>query len=192
MRRFVLVYGFIAGGVLAAMMVITGVFHRQIPIEAGEVIGYTTMVLAFLMVFFGVRSYREEVGGGTVSFGRALGVGLGITLVAAICYVAAWEVVLPTLMADFPERYQAHLMEQARASGATEAELARKAQELAGFWQQYQNPLVRIGFTFLEPLPVGLVFSLLTAWIMSRRRPTHTPDSAPAPKPAPPHYAGGL
>ena len=39
------------------------------------VIGYTTMVIAFLLIFFGVRSYRDNVAGGTVRFGRAFAVG---------------------------------------------------------------------------------------------------------------------
>jgi hypothetical protein len=34
----------------------------------------------------------------------------------------------------------------------------------------YKNPLVNIAFTFLEPLPVGIVFTLVTAGVMSRKR----------------------
>jgi hypothetical protein len=34
----------------------------------------------------------------------------------------------------------------------------------------YQNPVMNALFTFLEPLPVGLLVSLISAWILSRRR----------------------
>jgi hypothetical protein len=37
------------------------------------------------------------------------------------------------------------------------------------FAEMYKNPLVNIAFTLLEPLPVALVFTLLTAGIVSRR-----------------------
>ena len=88
MRKIVLTFGLIAGGILSLMMLLTIPFMDQIGFERGEVIGYTTMVLAFLMIFFGVKSYRDNVAGGTVSFGRAFLVGLLITAVASVCYVA--------------------------------------------------------------------------------------------------------
>src|SRR5215510_15001155 len=87
MKRTVLVFGLIAGAIMAAMMFITMPLIDRIRPERAEIIGYTTMVIAFLMIFFGIRSYRENVGGGSISFGRALSVGLLIVLVASICYV---------------------------------------------------------------------------------------------------------
>ena len=45
-------------------------------------------LMAFLMVYFGVKSYRDNVAGGRVTFGRALQVGLLITVLASACYVA--------------------------------------------------------------------------------------------------------
>ena len=41
--------------------------------SAGPSAGYVTMVLAFLLVYFGVRSTRDTVGEGTVGFGRRAG-----------------------------------------------------------------------------------------------------------------------
>ena len=32
------------------------------------------------------------------------------------------------------------------------------------------NPLVNVAFTLLEPLPVGLVFTLVSAGVLSRKR----------------------
>ena len=71
MRKIVLTYGLIAGAILAAMMFATLPFEDRIGFDKAAVIGYTTMVAAFLMVFFGVRSYRDRVAGGSLSFGRS-------------------------------------------------------------------------------------------------------------------------
>jgi len=71
MKKFVLTFGLIAGAMMSVMMLITIPLQERIGFDHGEVIGYTTMVLAFLMVFFGVRSYRDRVAGGSVSFVRA-------------------------------------------------------------------------------------------------------------------------
>jgi hypothetical protein len=170
MRKIVLTFGLIAGLILAAMMLITVPFHEQIGFDAGTVIGYTTMVLAFLMVFFGVRSYRDTLSGGTVTFGRALLVGVLIVAVATACYVATWEFIYYKFAPDFADKYAAHVLEKARAAGATEAQLAERTRELTEFKEMYRNPLVNIALTVLEPLPVGLVFSLVAAGVLSRKR----------------------
>ena len=170
MRKIVLTFGLIAGGVLSAMMLLTMPFMDQIGFEKGEIIGYTTMVAAFLLVFFGVKSHRDSVAGGTVTFGRAFLVGLLITLVASTCYVATWQVIYYKIAPDTVEKYAAHALEKAKKSGATEAQLMAQKKEMAEFAELYKNPLVNIAITYIEPLPVGLVFSLVAAGILSRKR----------------------
>lgn len=170
MQKIVLTFGLIAGVIMSAMLALTVPFQDALGFDKGAILGYTSMVLAFLMIYFGVRSYRDTVGEGAVTFGRAFMVGLAIMLVATACYVVTWEVIYYTSSGDFAEKYAAHAMAEARASGASEAELAAKAKEMAEFGELYKNPLVNIAFTLLEPLPVGIPFALLSAWLLSRRR----------------------
>ena len=170
MRKIVLTFGLIAGAILSAMMLLTLPFQDQIGFDKGAIIGYTTMVLAFLMVFFGVRSYRDNVAGGSVTFGRAFKVGLLITAVATVCYVATWQVIYYKFAPDFVEKYAAYAVEKAKQSGATEEQIAAKTKRMAEFKELYKNPLVNIALTFLEPLPVGIVFTLVTAGVLSRKR----------------------
>jgi hypothetical protein len=170
MRKIVLTFGLIAGAMLSAMMLMTLPFLDQIGFDKGEVIGYTTMVLAFLMVYFGVRSYRDDVAGGSVTFGRAFLVGLLITFVASACYVATWQMIYHKVAPDFVEKYAAHAVQKAKKSGASEAQIAAQQKEMNEFKEMYKNPFINIGITFLEPLPVGLLFTLVTAGVLSRKR----------------------
>jgi hypothetical protein len=170
MRKIVLTFGLIAGAILSAMMLLALVFQDAIGFDRGAIVGYTSMVLAFLMVYVGVRTYRDNVSGGNVTFGRAFKVGLLITIVASACYVATWEVIFYRLSPDFSDKYAAHVMEKARASGASEAELAEQSRKMTEFKAMYRNPLMNVAMTFLEPLPVGLLFTLITAGVVSRRR----------------------
>ena len=163
MQRIVLTFGLIAGAILSVMMLLTIPFHDQIGFDRGLVIGYTTMVLAFLMIFAGVRTYRDNVAGGTVSFGKAL-------LIASVCYVATWQFVYHNLAPDYLDKYAAYSLEKMKQSGASAEQVAAKAQEMAKFKTMYQNPLVNIAFTLLEPLPVGLLFTLVAAAVLSRKR----------------------
>jgi len=165
MRKIVLTFGLIAGAIMSAMMFMT------LPFEiGGYIIGYTTMVLAFLMVFFGVKSYRDNVAGGHVTFGRAFMIGLMITVVASVCYVASWELIYYKLAPDFIEKYSARVLEKVKKSGATEAQIAAQTKQMAEFAEMYKNPLVNIAFTFIEPFPVGVVFTLVTAGVLGRKR----------------------
>lgn len=170
MKRTVLTFGLRAGAVLAAGMLVTMPFHDEIGFDRMMLVGYSTMVLAFLLVFFGVRSYRDRVAGGRVGFGRAFLVGVMITAVASACYVATWQVLYyGGFVSDFLPEYQAHVLEQARADGASEAEITRRRAEMERFAVMYRNPAVNAALTLLEPLPVGLVFALVSAGVLRRR-----------------------
>jgi hypothetical protein len=84
--------------------------------------------------------------------------------------VATWQVAYHRLAPDYLDKYAAYQVEKARESGASEAQIAEETKKMAEFKEMYKNPLVNIAFTFLEPLPVGIVFTLVTAGVMSRKR----------------------
>ncbi|HUQ87366.1 MAG TPA: DUF4199 domain-containing protein [Vicinamibacterales bacterium] len=170
MRKVVVTFGLIGGAILAVLMMATLPFHDQIGFDRAVYVGYTTMVVAFLMVYFGVQSYRDNVAGGGVTFGRAVAVGLLISLVIMVCYVVTWEIVYYNFMPDYLDKYAAHVIEQARQSGASDAAIAEQTRQMADFKEMFKNPLMFAAFGFLEPLPVALVFTLVTAGVLSRKR----------------------
>jgi hypothetical protein len=176
MKKIVLTFGLIAGAILAGTFLATLPFHDAIGNEGGMLIGYTSMVLAFLLIYFGVRSYRDNVAGGRIGFLKALGVGALIALVASACYVGTWEVMYFGGKSDYIEKYQARELEKARRSGESEAQIAAKKAEMDKFAEMYRNPFFNTAVTFLEPLPVALVIALVSAGILSRR-----PKNAPHP-----------
>lgn len=171
MKKTVLTFGLISGAVISVLMMLNMRLHDAIGFETGGLIlGYTTMVLAFLLVYFGVRSYRDNVAGGTVGFGRAFVVGVLIGLISSLCYVATWEVIYFKFMPDFMDKYNAHEIAKARAAGVTEAEIAKRQVEMAKFNEQYKNPAFNAAVTLAEPLPVALLVALVSAGVVSRRR----------------------
>lgn len=185
MKRTILIFGLISGAILSAMMVATIPFIDRLGFDHGAVLGYTTMVLAFLLVYFGIRSYRDGVAGGSVGFGRALAVGVGIVLVASACYVATWQVLYRTAMPDFADRYQEHVLRQELERGATDAEMAERRAEMERFAEMYANPFYNVAITLLEPLPVGLVIALVSAGVLSRR--PGSPERLSSTRPASAH-----
>jgi hypothetical protein len=116
-----------------------------------------------------------------VSFGRAFAVGGLIVIVASACYAATWEVIYFKLSPDFSKKYAAYTIEKAKQSGESQAALDKTVAEMQKFTAMYQNPVYNAAITFLEPLPVGLVFALVSAGVLRRKR---TGSGAPLAAPA--------
>jgi hypothetical protein len=169
MKKTVLTFGLISGAMSAAMMLATMPFAESLGFGKALVIGYTTIVLSALLVFFGVRSYRENAGAGRVTFGRGFAIGLLITLISCACYVVTWEIVYFKLMPDFGDKYAARMVERARASGASPRKIVEATKEAQSFKRIYDNPLYNAALTFIEPFPVGLVVTAISAAILRKR-----------------------
>ena len=178
MKKIVLTFGLISGVVCSVMMAATVPFGEQIGFEKAEYLGYTIIVLSFLMVFFGIRSYRENVLNGQITFARGFLVGILITLVTCIFYVATWEVMYYNFMPDFMDKYSAHILEKAKSSGMSAEALRSKIQELQKAKELYANPFYNAALTFLEPFPVGLAMTPVSALILRKRLPSQPARAA--------------
>lgn len=168
MKKTVLTFGLLSGAVSSAMMLLTVPFLDRLGFERGAVVGYTAIVASFILVFFGIRSYREQHGG-TITFGRGFTVGILITLISCVCYVATWQVVSRTMMPDFMDKWAAHSLEKARSEGASQAEIDAQARQVDEFKKMYANPLWNFAFTFAEPFPIGMLMTLIAATTLRRR-----------------------
>lgn len=173
MRKIVLTFGLLSGAVLSAMMALAIPFQDRIGYDRGMLLGYATMVAASLLIYFGVRRYRDQVGG--VSFGRAFAVGALIMCVSSACYVATWEVIYFNFAPGYVEKMQEQMLAKERAKGATPAALEARRAELARYAEMYRNPAINAAITFLEPLPVGLLAALVSAGLLRRRRGAGAP-----------------
>jgi hypothetical protein len=169
MKKTVLTFGLISGGISAVMMVATIPFADRMVFDKAEILGYTMIVLSALLVFFGVRSYRESASGGRLTFGRGFAVGILITLLSNLCYVATWEVVYFKFMPDFADKYAAYTIERAKSFGASQEKIEKTTREAKQFKESYKNPAVNVALTFGEVFPIGLGVTLLSAAILRKK-----------------------
>lgn len=174
MKKIVLTFGLISGAMLAVFMFSTIPFIDKIGgSDRGMIIGFTGMILAFLLVFFGIRSYRENVGNGYITFGKAFIVGILIMLIGSACYVAAWQILYRNFMPDFADKYIAHTLGKMRESGASAEEIARETQKMETFKEYYKNPIISSAITLVEPFTIGIPMTLISAAILRKRRKKH-------------------
>jgi hypothetical protein len=161
MKKVVLVYGIIAGLIVAGMMAFsTGYFCAKGDFEGGMIYGYSAMIIAFSMIFVGVKSFRDKHNGGMINFGKAFKIGLFISLIASTIYVISWLINYYCFMPDFMDKYAAVMLAKAKSSGISADELAKKTAEMAQMKEWYKNPLFVILMTYIEILPVGVLLRL--------------------------------
>lgn len=173
MKKVVIVNGVIGGLIVSVLMVCSTLyFINKGDFENGMVYGYASMLLAFSFVFVGIKTYRDKYNDGLISFGKAFTTGLLITLIAATFYVLTWQVEYNWVFPDFTDKYTAAMLNKAKASGASAAEIAKQTTEMAEFNEMYKNPLFNILITYLEIIPVGLIVTLISALILKRSKPT--------------------
>lgn len=170
MKKNILVYGLISGLIVSALMAVivsrcikTGDFDNSI------LIGYASMLIAFSMIFVGVKNYRDKYNGGGISFGKAFKIGFLIALIASTIYVIVWLIEEKLFFPDFMDKYTAHEITKLQSSGISASDLASKTKEFDQAKEMYKSPLMKILMTYAEILPVGLIVSLICAFILKRK-----------------------
>lgn len=169
MFKSILKYGLIAGLIVGIIDFSLFVGAGDQPhFEYGMLIGYTIMLVALSTVFVGIKRYRDRDMGGVIRFWPAFGMGVAISFIAGLFYVAAWEASQAITGADFVTAYSNYVIEQARAQGETAEAIAKMSAELAEFKVMYANPLWRLPMIFTEIFPVGVLVSLVSAALLRR------------------------
>ena len=170
MKKNIIVYGLISGLIVSALMAINlSMVNKSGDFENSIFIGYASMIIAFSLIFVGIKNYRDKYNGGVISFGKAFKVGFLITLIASTIYVIVWLMEEHFFFPDFMEKYTAHEINKLQSSGLSATELARQTNELQQAKEMYNNPGLKILMTYAEILPVGLIVTLISSLILKRK-----------------------
>ena len=90
-------------------------------------------------------------------------------MISCAFYVASWEIIYFNFMPDHLDKYAAHAVAKAKAKGASDATIAATKKQMEDMKKLYANPVVNVAMTFVEPFPVGLIVTLVSAGILRRR-----------------------
>src|ERR1700722_16756460 len=138
MKKTVLTFGLISGLIISVLMGGSLLLADKIGSGHSMALGYTIMVASFLLIYFGIRSYRDNDLAGQISFGRAFICGILITLVSTVCYVAMWEVIYFNFMPHFMDGYFAAQIHRVQSSGLDSATIAARVADIQRSAQLYQ------------------------------------------------------
>jgi len=173
MKKNIIIYGLVAGIVVTTLMLfnVHSLSYREgkFDYDRGLVIGYATMLIAFSLVYVGIRNYRNKYNNGVISFGKAFKIGIMMVLIASTIYVVAWLIDYYFFSPDFMEKYSAAMLDKLKASGASQVEIDKQTKEMESFGRMFKNPLFTAMMTYAEILPVGLVITLISSLILKRK-----------------------
>lgn len=174
MKQIITKYGLISGAISAVMLLsVTLIFKYigfdKVGFDNSAYIGYGSMLISMSVVFFAIRTYRDQQNDGLITFGKGLLIGLGITAIACVVYSLTWLVIYYNFIPTFMDDYAAYCVQKAEATGTSKAELTKTLADINQMKEWYKNPFLIFAFTLLEPLPVGLLISLVSAGVLRKK-----------------------
>lgn len=173
MKKNIIIYGLIAGIIVSAQMLFSINFmshcNGNLDYDTSMVIGYASMLIAFSLVFVGIRNFRDQYNEGIITFGKAFKIGILIVFIASTIYVVTWLINYYFFVPDFIEKYSAHMIDQLKTSGASAQEIEAQTKEMADFAKMYKNPFFNAMITYSEILPVGLIVTLISSLLLKRK-----------------------
>lgn len=169
MKKIVLTYGLI-GGLITSIWTVAMAFSDEIDFKNGMLYGYASMLVAFTLIFVGVKKYRDDHNKGIITFGEAFKIGVLIAFVASTVYVAVWLVNYYFFIPDFAEKYTAYAASQMKEAGMAQAQIDSKMAEMKQFNEYYKNPIVNALITYTEIFPLGLLISGICALIIKKKQ----------------------
>lgn len=167
MKKTVLIYGLTLGTIfiVGSLYMTHLLFYNNPDIESNDFLGYIVMIIIYSLIFFGIRNYRNKYLNGVISFKKAFKTGAMIILIASTLYVVIWLFYYYLFLPDFLDKYTEYVLRHASAS-----ELEEKTQMMQDFRTMYKNPLFVILITYAEILPLGLLVSLISSFILKKKK----------------------
>lgn len=174
MKQTIIKYGLFSGAISAAGILIITLLFKSLgfnndSFDNSAYIGYSLIILSMAVIFFGIKAYRDNENEGKISFKDGLLIGLGIALISCVCYSLMWMVVYYNFMPNFMDDYAAFSIKKLKESGASEAELTKNLEQLQQFKDIYKTPIGVFGITLMEPLPIGVLGALVSAFILKKK-----------------------
>ena len=155
----------ILGGIIVSIVMISMTFYMKINPgqEPNAIIGFTSMLLAFVFVILGIKQERT-INNGVILFVRAFFVGLAISFVISTIYVLVWLIIYYNFFPDFMDKYSDMVLKNANTE-----DLSAKITQMNQMKEWYKNPLMIILLTYIEIFPIGIIISLISALFLKKK-----------------------
>jgi len=167
MKRTILRFGLYSAITTCILSFLIWALVDVVDNTTGEIIGYSSMVVSLIFVYFGIKHFRDKENNGFVSFGKALLIGVLISLMAALAFGILDIIYVKYINPDFMTDYYDGMLKQAQSLPAEEFEIRKT--ELESEKEMFSNPFMHFFFMSMMVFVIGFIISLLSALILQRK-----------------------
>ncbi|GAA4269013.1 DUF4199 domain-containing protein [Hyunsoonleella aestuarii] len=127
-------------------------FAKNLSYSTLEVLGYISIFLSLSFIYFGIKHFRDNVNEGSITLGKALIIGLLISVLVGIGIAIADFIYTKFLNPNFFEDYTQMLIEQGRGDEVFE-----------------MTSLMGAAFMLVLVVIIGFIVSLISGLILQRK-----------------------
>lgn len=143
-------YGLLTGFIIFMLHLFFGI--DNLDLTTNEILGYVSIFLSLSFIFFGIKHYRDKENDGFITLGKAIKIGLAISVLVAFGISIADFMYTKFINPDFFASYEQQLIDQGR-----EDEVMKMTSTIAAI---FMLVLVTI---------IGFIISLISGIILQRK-----------------------
>lgn len=143
-------YGLITGFIIFILHLTLGI--DNLDYSTNEILGYVSIFLSLSFIFFGLKHYRDKINNGVLSLGKAITIGVLISVLVGIGIAVADFVYTKFIDPEFFSRYEQMMKDQGNADQIVEMTSSMAA--------VFMLVLVTI---------IGFIISLISGLILQRK-----------------------
>lgn len=156
-------YSLVGSVFISAAMLLSMKFlgDEGLSYNTGEILGYITLLLGFMAIYLALKRLRDEHYNGHMGFWKAFGNGMLMVGIVSLVYAIVWIAFV---------NYQGEEFLLSFFEAALENEpSAEVREEMRANFEFYKMPAFQFIMALVEILPVGILVSLVSAFLLNRK-----------------------
>lgn len=167
MKKTILRYGMYSAITIVALFLVSFIAFSGASYSVQEVLGYTSMIIAQLFVFFGIKHYRDQQNGGLLSFTQGMKVGVLIVLIPSLIFGIFDVLYVQVINPEFMEKYYQDYLSQLRQS-LPPAEFEQQRAAMESQRAIFSNPAFNFLIMFFTVFVIGVIVTVISSLVLKR------------------------
>lgn len=143
-------YGLLVGFIIFTLHLVFGI--KNLDYSTNEILGYVSIFLSLSFIFFGIKHYRDHVNSGLISLGKAVTIGVLISLLVGLGIAIADFIYTKFIDPSFFSNYEQALIDQGKGD-----EIIKMTSATAAL------------FMLVLVTVIGFIISLISGLILQRK-----------------------